>query len=133
MERHTVQKEIVLEALSTLANHPTADAVYERVHADHPSISKATVYRLLGKMADSDQIARVRINNGADHFDHQTFPHYHVRCTNCGSVDDVVIPLFSAADEMAAQATSYTTITSSLQFDGLCPACQGAIQERSIV
>ena len=133
MERHTVQKEIVLEALSTLANHPTADAVYERVHADHPSISKATVYRLLGKMADSDQIARVRINNGADHFDHQTFPHYHVRCTNCGSVDDVVIPLFSAADEMAAQAKSYTNITSSLQFDGLCPACQGAIQERSIV
>ena len=133
MERHTVQKEIVLEALSTLANHPTADAGYERVHADHPSISKATVYRLLGKMADSDQIARVRINNGADHFDHQTFPHYHVRCTNCGSVDDVVIPLFSAADEMAAQATSYTNITSSLQFDGLCPACQGAIQERSIV
>ena len=133
MERHTVQKEIVLEALSTLANHPTADAVYELVHADHPSISKATVYRLLGKMADSDQIARVRINNGADHFDHQTFPHYHVRCTNCGSVDDVVIPLFSAADEMAAQATSYTNITSSLQFDGLCPACQGAIQERSIV
>ena len=133
MERHTVQKEIVLEALSTLANHPTADAVYERVYADHPSISKATVYRLLGKMADSDQIARVRINNGADHFDHQTFPHYHVRCTNCGSVDDVVIPLFSAADEMAAQATSYTNITSSLQFDVLCPACQGAIQERSIV
>ena len=133
MERHTVQKEIVLEALSTLANHPTADAVYERVHADHPSISKATVYRLLGKMADSDQIARVRINNGADHFDHQTFPHYHVRCTNCGSVDDVMIPLLSAADEMAAQATSYSNITSSLQFDGLCPACQGAIQERSIV
>ena len=133
MERHTVQKEIVLEALSTLANHPTADAVYERVHADHPSISKATVYRLLGKMADSDQIARVRINNGADHFDQQTFPHYHVRCTNCVRVDDVFIPLFSAADEMAAQATSYTNITSSLQFDGLCPACQGAIQERSIV
>ena len=133
MERNTVQKEIVLEALKELTNHPTADTVYERVHANHPSISKATVYRLLGKMADSGQILRVRINNGADHFDHQTFPHYHVRCTNCGSVDDVMIPLLSAADEMAAQATSYSNITSSLQFDGLCPACQGAIQERSIV
>ena len=133
MERNTVQKEIVLEALSALANHPTADAVYERIHQAHPSVSKATVYRLLGKMADNGQILRVRINNGADHFDHQTFPHYHVRCTNCGNVDDVVIPLLSAADEMADQATSYTNITSSLQFDGLCPACQGAIQERSIV
>ena len=133
MKRHTVQKEIVLEALNALANHPTADAVYDRVHDSHPSISKATVYRLLGKMSDSGQILRVRINNGADHFDHQTFPHYHVRCTNCGSVDDVMIPLLSAADEMAAQATSYSNITSSLQFDGLCPACQGAIQERSIV
>ena len=127
MERNTVQKAIVLEALNALANHPTADMVYERVHAAHPSVSKATVYRLLGKMADSGQILRVRINNGADRFDHQTFPHYHVRCTNCGSVDDAIIPSLSAANDLAARATSYTNITSSLQFDGLCPACQGAM------
>ena len=124
--RNTVQKSIVLQALNELANHPTADAVYDHVHASHPSISKATVYRVLNKMSDEDQVLRVRINNGADHFDHQVFPHYHVRCIECGRVDDVIIPLLSALEEQAAEASLYLITGCSLQFDGICPACQDA-------
>ena len=124
--RNTVQKSIVLQALNELANHPTADAVYDHVHASHPSISKATVYRVLNKMSDEDQVLRVRINNGADHFDHQVFPHYHVRCIKCGRVDDVIIPLLSAVEEQAAKASAYLITGCSLQFDGICPACQAA-------
>lgn len=124
--RNTVQKSIVLQALNELANHPTADAVYDHVHASHPSISKATVYRVLNKMSDEDQVFRVRINNGADHFDHQVFPHYHVRCIECGRVDDVIIPLLSAVEEQAAKASAYLITGCSLQFDGICPACRAA-------
>ena len=124
--RNTVQKSIVLQALNELANHPTADAVYDYVHASHPSISKATVYRVLNKMSDEDQVLRVRINNGADHFDHQVFPHYHVRCIECGRVDDVIIPLLSAVEEQAAKASAYLITGCSLQFGGICPACQAA-------
>ena len=124
--RNTVQKSIVLQALNELANHPTADAVYDHVHASHPSISKATVYRVLNKMSDEDQVLRVRINNGADHFDHQVFPHYHVRCIECGRVDDVIIPLLSALEEQAAEASLYLITGCSLQFEGICPACQAA-------
>ena len=124
--RNTVQKSIVLQALHELANHPTADAVYDHVHASHPSISKATVYRVLNKMSDEDQILRVRINNGADHFDHQVFPHYHVRCIECGRVDDVIIPLLSEVEEQAAEASLYLITGCSLQFDGICSACQAA-------
>lgn len=124
--RNTVQKSIVLQAVNELANHPTADAVYDHVHASHPSISKATVYRVLNKMSDEDQVLRVRINNGADHFDHQVFPHYHVRCIECGRVDDVIIPLLSAVEEQAAKASAYLITGCSLQFGGICPACQAA-------
>lgn len=126
--RNTVQKTIVLDALNALANHPTADAVYDYVHATHPSISKATVYRVLSKMSDESQVLRVRINNGADHFDHQVFPHYHVRCTRCGRVDDVDIPLLPELEEQAAQASSYLISDCSLQFDGVCPACQAILE-----
>ena len=90
--RNTVQRTIIAEELRRLANHPTADDVYDAVHAEHPSIGKATVYRTLGKLADEGEIGRVRINNGADRFDHRSFEHYHVRCTCCGRVDDVMVP-----------------------------------------
>ena len=70
--RNTVQKAIIRDALVGLANHPTADQVYEAVHVTHPSISRATVFRALSKLSDEGVVLRVRINNGADHFDHQT-------------------------------------------------------------
>ena len=122
--RKTVQRQVIEGALRRLADHPTADDVYEAVHAEHPSIGRATVYRTLGRLADEGAIGRVRINNGADRFDHQAFAHYHVRCTCCGRVDDVMVPVLAGVDDVAAEATGYRITGHSLQFDGVCPACQ---------
>ena len=125
--RNTVQRQVIEGALRRLANHPTADDVYEAVHAEHPGIGRATVYRTLGRLADEGAIGRVRINNGADRFDHQTFAHYHVRCTHCGRVDDVMVPVLDEGAERAAERTSgYLICGHTLQFDGVCPACQAA-------
>lgn len=125
--RNTVQRTIIAGALRELANHPTADEVYEAVHEEHPTIGRATVYRTLGRLADESAIGRVRINNGADRFDHRPFAHYHVRCVRCGRVDDVMIPLLSSeVDEAAARASGYQIDGHSLQFDGVCPACQAS-------
>ena len=123
--RNTIQRAIIEDALRSLANHPSADEVYESVHAEHPTISKATVYRTLGRLAEEGTIGHVRINNGADRFDHQAFSHYHVRCVRCGRVDDVLIPLLGEdVDEAAAKASGYQILGHVLQFDGVCPACQ---------
>ena len=130
--RNTVQKTIIHDALVSLANHPTADEVYEAVHATHPSISRATVFRTLSKLSDEGVVLRVRINNGADHFDHQTFPHYHVHCVECGRVDDVIMPAVddpALLDERASAVSGYAVCGHELQFDGLCPACQKAREE----
>ncbi len=123
--RNTVQRQVIEGALRHLANHPTADEVYEAVHAEHPSIGRATVYRTLGRLADEGAIGRVRINNGADRFDHQAFAHYHVRCVCCGRVDDVMVPVLDERTERNAErASGYRICGHTLQFDGVCPACQ---------
>ena len=41
--RNTIQRQIVLQAVNQLHNHPTADAIYAFIAAQHPTISKATV------------------------------------------------------------------------------------------
>ena len=132
--RNTVQKTIIRDALVGLANHPTADEVYEAVHATHPSISRATVFRTLSRLSDEGVVLRVRINNGADHFDHQTFPHYHVHCVECGRVDDVIMPTVddpALLDERASAVSGYDVSGHELQFDGVCPACQKAHENAS--
>ena len=38
--RNTVQRQIIAEGLRRLANHPTADEVYEAVREEHPGIGQ---------------------------------------------------------------------------------------------
>lgn len=121
-ERNTLQKQIVQEKLAELGNHPTADEVVARVQESYPTISRATVYRILNKLADSGEAMRVRINNGADHFDHQVFSHYHVHCNVCGKVADVQMPMEELA-KFLRDTSGYRISGYSLQFDGVCPMC----------
>ena len=123
VERKTIQRSIIETELESLANHPTAEEVYAAVHKKHPSIGKATVYRTLSKMAEDGSALCVKINNGANHFDHQTHPHFHVRCTRCGRVDDVDIKIAADIVKRANKNSSYDISDYSLQFDGICPEC----------
>ena len=123
-ERNTVQKEIIYSALCRMANHPTADEVYNSVHESHPTISRATVFRVLNKMAENGSIMKVNITNGADHFDHQVFNHYHAHCKMCGDVCDVELAPLVILEEGNFKADNCFNITGySLQFDGLCKNC----------
>lgn len=124
-ERNTMQKEIIHSALCRMANHPTADEVYQFVHSEFPSISRATVFRVLNKLAENGIVLKVNINNGADHFDHQTFRHYHAHCNVCGDVCDVNLPPLSFLDENKIEADLDFMVTGyALQFDGVCAKCR---------
>ena len=124
--RQTIQRGLIKQELCSMANHPTADEVYASIHEKHPTISKATVFRTLGKLADEGEELRVCINTGADHFDQRTFAHYHVHCTECGKVDDVLMPVADDVEERASKVSDYLITGYTLQFDGICPACQRA-------
>ena len=123
-ERQTIQKQIVYNALCRLANHPTADEIFEEIHHEFPGISRATVYRVLNKLSENGIIAKVRVNNGADHFDHQVFPHYHIRCTKCGRVSDLDMRPFVKIDLISKKSGDFKITGYTLQIDGICPKCQ---------
>lgn len=123
-ERNTVQKTVVYEALCQLANHPTADEVYEKVRESCPSISRATVYRILNRLAEKGTIMKVELNNGADIFDHNVHPHYHVRCLRCGRVCDVSLPYMQDLEKRVGDSSGFRITGYSIQFDGICPRCQ---------
>ena len=78
--RNTIQRALVLEAVQSLHNHPTSADVYEVVRARHPNISRATVYRNLGVLANRGEVLRVEVPNGADRYDFLNKPHYHAKC-----------------------------------------------------
>ena len=87
--RNTQQKEIIRHTLCRMDSHPTAMAVFEAVRRDHPTISRSTVYRVLGQLAETGEVLRLRLSGEEDRYDGNTCRHSHVRCTRCGAVADI--------------------------------------------
>ena len=123
--RNTIQKQLVLQAVAELANHPTADVVYSLVVKDHPTVSKATVYRNLASLSDDGRLRHIKMPSGADRFDHQTFGHNHIECILCGRLEDAPLEDQTALNAQAAAATGYRCVEHEIVFRGICPACAG--------
>ena len=122
--RNTVQRAMTLEAVRRLHSHPTAEEVYRQVAAEHPSVSRATVYRNLNQLAAQGEILRVPVPTGADHFDFNIKPHYHVRCTKCGGVFDVFMPPVTNLIDRVEDSSGVELHRYEILFEGICSACR---------
>ena len=126
MIRLTTQRQILLEELSKVNNHPTACELYEMVRKRLPRIGLGTVYRNLELMADSGMILKLELGGAQKRFDASTHPHHHVRCTACGKLEDMKIDVQEKITELANENTSYKILGHHIEYTGKCLACQKA-------
>ena len=124
MERQTIQKEQVYRALVELGNHPSADEVFACARMMNPRLSKATVYRILNRMADKGEILRVPVADGADRFDHTLPHHYHICCSRCGKITDLFDPELDRILAETVGKSDYEVHSLALLIRGLCPDCR---------
>lgn len=124
-KRNTLQKRIVSDIFCEMHNHPSAGMVYEEVQKQFPSISRATVYRLLAEAAEEGKIQRLKLTDANDRYDITVSKHYHVVCRLCGAVADV------EADDRDADVLSdargcegFLLESCHVEFVGLCKTCQ---------
>lgn len=119
--RNTEQKRIIRDALKN-ADHPTASELYERVHAENPRISRATVFRVLAQFADGGEARRLEFIGSDTRFDGYTQPHAHCRCVKCGKITDVYdSELISVLG--SRKVAGYEVFSAELEFNGVCPEC----------
>lgn len=123
--RHTLQREIVYQAILSMPGHVTADMVYEEIHAAHPSISRATVYRNLRMLEAEGRIMRIDVPGSADCFEARTREHYHIRCASCGKLFYAKLKYMPRLIELERAADSEFEICAcNLLFVGYCPDCR---------
>ena len=121
--RNTIQKGIILEAVQKLCDHPTAETVYTQVRQTHPRISKATVYRNLNQLAENGVICRLHLPQGADFYDCQTHPHYHMQCEECGGIYDLPLPYLEDFFAQVEGMEKFQIHQHNITFSGICPYC----------
>lgn len=123
-KRHTIQKELVLNAVRSLKRHVTADEVYAYIHANHPSIGKGTVYRNLSILVEEGEIRKVEIPEGPDRYDFTLKEHYHVQCVKCHAVMDVDMDAIADLIPHIHDTHGVQFLKYDILFKGVCPSCQ---------
>ena len=89
--RYSKQRELVMQTVQNLCDHPTAEEIYDAAVKECPGLSLGTVYRNLNSLVDAGRVRRVSIPGKADRFDHTLPWHSHLYCTVCGSVTDAEV------------------------------------------
>jgi Fur family ferric uptake transcriptional regulator len=123
MMRLTTQRQIILEELAKVKTHPTASELYDMVRKRLPRIGLGTVYRNLELMAENGMILKLEVGGTQKRFDATTDTHYHIRCSECGKVDDIDTPVLDELVKTAADSSSYQIIGHHVEFTGICPDC----------
>jgi Fur family transcriptional regulator, ferric uptake regulator len=122
--RMTKQRQAIVEELKTVTSHPTADQIFEMVRKRLPRISLSTVYRNLETLSAGGVIQKMEVAGTQKRFDGSVHHHYHIRCVQCGRLDDVHMPLIPNIEETVRKYCHYESVAHNLEFTGICPDCR---------
>ena len=131
--RQTAQRQIILEELKKVTSHPTAGEVYDMVRKRLPRIGLGTVYRNLELMANNGIILKIEVGGTQKRFDATTTPHHHIRCIECGRVDDINVEVKNDINELAAHTSKYHILGHHIEFTGVCHHCCSKVKEKEVI
>jgi Fe2+ or Zn2+ uptake regulation protein len=121
--RRSRQREVILEAVRSTLEHPTAEWVFAQARRRLPRLGLGTVYRNLKRLAEQGHIRELHRDGAAARYDGNTGHHYHLRCLRCGRLTDLPVSVDCSIEEKAARATGYLILGHEVDVQGVCPAC----------
>ncbi|MEK9658584.1 MAG: Fur family transcriptional regulator [Chloroflexota bacterium] len=128
--RLSAARRAVLEALVHSSAHPGAEDLYRQVVAEHPALSRATVYKTLDLLRGLGEVLELEFRDSripANRYDGmRPNPHPHLVCVRCGRIDDVLLEAMDAQVSQAAGSAGYALERFRFDVYGTCPQCQGA-------
>ncbi len=119
----TPQRQCIFRILNGVAEHPTADWVYERAVAELPTISLRTVYQTLNDLAEMGEIQALELGTGSARFDPTVSPHHHLVCGACGRVHDLHAE-FPGVAVPSGLEHGFRVTSTEIVFRGLCAECR---------
>ena len=123
--RLTPQRLAVLKILSRDGTHPSVAQVYERVRADFPTTSLATVYKTIILLKELNEVLELGFPDGSNRYDgYKPFPHPHIVCLRCKKIVDPELAGLSDLNQDMGRKTGFQILHHRLDFFGLCPECQ---------
>lgn len=121
----THQRLAIYQALLRTSDHPTAEAIFQAVRQQIPTISLATVYKTLDTLEQEGMIRKVSFSHqAAARYDVTVGRHHHLFCLECHRVEDLHDDRLDGLHISKNKAAGYQIIDYTVQVNGVCPACQ---------
>ena len=122
--RLTRQRSIILEALSDLDGHASAEEIYAQVCRQSAGIDLSTVYRTLETLCELRLLSCADLGQGHTQFEIVTGqPHHHLVCQSCGAVTVLDHSYLAGVAEAIRHDLGFDPIFDHFAIFGLCAEC----------
>ncbi len=122
--RLTPQRQIIMDALCAIGGHASVNAVYDSVHAQSPSIDRATVYRTLHFFHELQLATASEIDGETVYEVAGPAAHHHLICRVCGQEQTLHDEDLQELVSHLSAAYGFTAELQHLVLPGVCRSCQ---------
>ena len=119
----THQRQVIWDALRSMAGHPSPEDVYERVRQTIPSISLATVYKNVRTFIEHGLLAEVSLHHGSARLETNMYPHHHMVCVRCRNIIDLPSDELEPVRLKTSAPHGFRVHRYSVELHGLCSNC----------
>jgi len=126
----TPQRMAILGELADNHDHPTADAIYQKIKQKLPNISFDTVNRTLISFAQSGVIKIAEGQGGAKRYDPMIEPHHHFHCVRCNKIIDFANKEYDQIKLPESITNKHQVLGQKIVLDGICQDCKNKIERR---
>lgn len=120
----TPQRLAIYQVLANSKAHPSAEMIFSQLQPSYPTMSLATVYKTVEILREIGLIQILNTGEDSFRYDADTSMHPHIRCLDCGRVDDLHDVESASFIQDVAKKTSYRLTGQQFYFYGICPDCQ---------
>ncbi len=130
--RLTPQRMAVAKILASNEEHLSADKIFDRVKADFPFTSLATIYKTVTLLKHLGEVMELGFGDDCNRYDGaRPYPHPHLVCVKCKKILDPDLPTLSEVPKELAKRTGYRILNHRVDFFGICPPCQEKDKHRT--
>ena len=104
--------------------HPNAEMIFNGLQASYPTMSLATVYKTIDILHEIGLVQILNAGEDSFRYDADVSEHAHIRCIECGRVDDVFDLDTAKFNDQIQTETKYRLVGQQFYFYGVCSACQ---------
>ena len=125
-ERLTIQRKLVLDALTHTNTHMTINAVRDYIQQQHQGqiIPEPTIYRILQWLKDMGVVSQTDMSEDGIVYEIMgVHPHHHLICLNCGRTVDIDNSLFDGLRQNLQTEYKFHARIDHMAIYGYCEEC----------